>query len=254
VRSIKLVADGALGSRGAALKQPYSDEPDNSGLLILTRADIERVARDAISKGFQVNTHAIGDLANRVVLEAYGAVLHGQNPHRFRIEHAQVVSPPDIPLFRKYAIIASMQATHATSDMRWAEQRLGRQRLLGAYAWKSFLKAGLRVANGSDFPVEEPNPLAGFHASFTRQDAQGQPPGGWLPQQRMTRQEALESWTLAGAWAAFEEHQKGSLSPGKLADFVMLSHDIMRVPPRRILETRVLMTVVNGRIVHHASP
>lgn len=254
VRSIKLVADGALGSRGAALLEPYSDEPDHSGLLILTREDIERVAREAVSKGFQVNTHAIGDRANRVVLEAYGAVLGGGNPHRFRIEHAQIVSPPDIALFGKYGVIASMQATHATSDMRWAEQRVGHRRLAGAYAWKNFLRAGVRVANGSDFPVEEANPLAGFYASITRQDAQGQPRGGWMPEQRMTRQEALESWTLAGAWAAFEENEKGSLTPGKLADFVMLSQDILRVPPRRILETKVLMTIVNGRIVHDARP
>ncbi len=252
VRSIKLVADGALGSRGAALKEPYADEPGNSGLLILSRADIERVARAAVERGFQVNTHAIGDRANRVVLEAYGAVLGGANDRRFRIEHAQVVSAEDFELFRKYSVIPSMQATHATSDMGWAEQRLGPERVRGAYAWKRFLAMGLPVANGSDFPVEDPNPLWGFYASITRQDHEGRPAGGWFPEQRMSREEALRSWTLDGAYAAFQEDVTGSLGPGKLADFVMLSRDIMRIAPREILETRVLMTVLGGEIVYRA--
>lgn len=254
VRSIKLVADGALGSRGAALKEPYSDEPSNSGLLILPREDIERVARAAVSRGFQVNTHAIGDLANRAVLDAYAAALGGPNDLRFRVEHAQIVSPADMTMFAKYGLVASMQATHATSDMRWAEQRVGPDRIAGAYAWKSFLKLGVPVANGSDFPVEEADPLPGFYATVTRQDAAGHPPGGWLPAERLSRAEALESWTLAGAFAAFEEKEKGSLTPGKLADFVLLSHDILRAPPKQILAARVLLTVVNGRIVHDTRP
>jgi len=250
VRSIKLMADGAMGSRGAAFFQPYSDDPGNRGLLLLTQQDIERVARQAVGRGFQVNTHAIGDRANRMVLDAYGAVLGGKNDRRFRIEHAQVVSAEDFQKFARYSVIASMQASHATSDMRWAEARVGPERVKGAYAWRRFLALGVPVANGSDFPVEPPNPLWGFYAAITRQDREGNPPGGWFPDQRMTRQEALESWTLRGAYAAFEEDRKGSLAPGKYADFVMLSADIMQIPPSEILKTRVLMTVVGGRIVH----
>ncbi|MCU1275813.1 MAG: hypothetical protein JWO48_3244 [Bryobacterales bacterium] len=250
VRSIKLVSDGALGSRGAALKQPYADDPSNSGLPILQQKDIERVAKAAVSHGYQVNTHAIGDRANRTELDAYGAVLGGPNDKRFRIEHAQVVSLEDIPLFQKYSVIASMQATHATSDMLWAEARLGPELVKGAYAWRRFLSIGVHVPNGSDFPVENPNPLWGFYAAITRQDREGNPPGGWLPDQRMTREEALRSWTIEGAYAAFEEKSKGSLVPGKLADFVILSGDIMRISPFEILKTRVKMTVVGGEIVY----
>jgi predicted amidohydrolase YtcJ len=250
VRSIKLVSDGALGSRGAALKQPYADDPGNSGLPILQEKDIQRVAKAAVAHGFQVNTHAIGDRANRTVLDAYGAVLGGANDKRFRIEHAQVVSPEDIPLFQKYSVIASMQATHATSDMPWAEARLGPERVKGAYAWRRFFSIGVHVPNGSDFPVEDPNPLWGFYAAITRQDREGNPSDGWFPDQRMTREEALRSWTTEGAYAAFEEQSKGSLAPGKLADFVMLSDDIMRVAPREILKTHVKMTVIDGEIVY----
>ena len=250
VRSIKLYADGALGSRGAALKQPYSDDPGNTGLLMLQEKDIERVARAALARGFQVNTHAIGDRGNRTVLDAYAAVLRGPNDKRFRIEHAQVVALEDISLFEKYSVIASMQATHATSDMTWAESRLGPERVKGAYAWRRFLSLGVHVPNGSDFPVENPNPLWGFYAAVTRQDRDGNPPGGWQPDQRMTREEALRSWTIEGAYAAFEENAKGSLEPGKIADFVMLSDDIMRIPPSEILKTRVTMTVVAGEVVY----
>ncbi|MCW5983224.1 MAG: amidohydrolase [Bryobacteraceae bacterium] len=252
VRSIKLMGDGALGSRGAALFAPYADDPGNKGLLILSADEIERVARDARRRGFQVNTHAIGDRANRAVLEAYAAALGGENDARFRVEHAQVITPEDFDLFLKYSVIASMQATHATSDMRWAEQRLGPARVRGAYAWRRFLSLGVHVANGSDFPVESANPLYGFYAAITRQDHAGSPPGGWMPDQRMTREEALRSWTLEGAYAAFEEKEKGSLTPGKLADFVVLSHDIMKVEPSTILDTRVLATVLGGEIVYAA--
>ncbi len=250
VRSIKLMADGAMGSRGAAFFQAYADDPGNTGLLMLKRDEVERVAREAAAKGFQVNTHAIGDRANRIVLEAYGAVLGGKNDRRFRIEHAQALAPGDFELFAKYSVIASMQATHATSDMRWAEVRVGPERVKGTYAWRRFLSIGVPVANGSDFPVEDPNPIWGFYAAITRQDHQGSPKDGWFPDQRMTRQEALESWTIRGAHAAFEEDRKGSLAPGKLADFVMLSADIMRIPPPEIPKTSVTMTVLGGEIVH----
>jgi predicted amidohydrolase YtcJ len=188
------------------------------------------------------------------VLDAYGAVLGGKNDRRFRVEHAQAVALEDFELFEKYSVIASMQATHATSDMRWAEARVGPKRVKGAYAWRRFRSAGVPVANGSDFPVEEPNPLRGFYAAITRQDHQGKPKGGWFPDQRMTREEALKSWTLTGAYAAFEEEAKGSLVAGKLADFVMLSKDIMRVPPPEILQTRVLMTVLGGKSVYSELP
>jgi len=252
VRSIKLMADGALGSRGAALWQDYSDEKGNSGLLITPRETIERVAREAAAHGFQVCTHAIGDRANRVTLDAYAAALGGKNDRRFRIEHAQVISLPDFQKFADFSVIASIQSTHATSDMRWAAQRLGPDRVQGAYAWQRFRKLGIPIANGSDFPVEEPNPLLGFYAAVTRQDAQGNPPGGWMPDQKLSRQEALESWTLDGAYAAFEEKQKGSLEAGKLADFILLDHDIMTVPPADILKTKVTLTVLGGKIVYEA--
>jgi predicted amidohydrolase YtcJ len=250
VRSIKLVADGALGSRGAALWQPYTDDSANTGLLITGKEDIERVSRQAAEKGFQVCTHAIGDRANRTVLDAYRAALGAKNDKRFRIEHAQIISLPDFQTFADFSIIASMQATHATSDMRWIDKRIGPDRVAGAYAWRRLLKLGVPVANGSDFPVEEPNPMLGLYAAITRQDANGQPPGGWTPDQKMTRDEALESWTLTGAYAAFEEKLKGSLEPGKLADFLVLDRDIMTVEPRQILETKVKTTWLGGKIVY----
>jgi predicted amidohydrolase YtcJ len=250
VRSVKLIADGAMGSRGAAFLEPYLDDPGNSGLLMLTRGQIERVALQAVERGFQVNVHAIGDRANRTVLEAYGEVLKGKNDRRFRVEHAQVVAPGDFELFAKYSVIASMQATHATSDMRWVEARIGPERAEGSYAWRTLLSLGVPIANGSDFPVEPPGPLRGFYAAITRQDESGNPPGGWFPAQRMTRTEALRSWSTVGAYAAFEEKTKGSLTPGKLADFVMLSADIMQIPPAEILKTRILMTVVGGEEVY----
>ena len=250
VRAIKLVADGAVGSRGAALWQSYTDDKGNSGLLILDEPFIEKVARQAVEHGFQVCTHAIGDKANRAVLDAYAAALGGKNDRRFRIEHAQVVSLPDFKLFQANSVVASIQATHATSDLRWAEQRLGPDRVQGAYAWQRFLKLGIPVANGSDFPVESPNPMLGFYASITRQDVNGNPPGGWFPDQKMSRQEALYSWTLGAAYAAFEENMKGSLEPGKLADFVVIDTDIMQAPPAEILAAKVTLTVLGGKVVH----
>lgn len=252
VRAIKLMADGAMGSRGAAFWQAYTDDPGNTGLLMLQKEDIERVSRAAVEHGFQVCTHAIGDRANRVVLDGYAAALGGRNEKRFRIEHAQVVSLPDFALFKKYDVIASMQSTHATSDMRWAEIRLGPDRVAGSYAPRRFLDIGVAVANGSDFPVEDPNPLWGFYAAITRQDHQGNPPGGWRPDQKMTREEALRSFTAAGAFAAFEEKTKGTLEVGKDADFVVLSRDIMTIPPAEVLKTRVTLTVNGGEIVYQA--
>ena len=250
VRTIKLVADGAMGSRGAAFWQPYTDDPENSGLLILPQATIEKVSREAVAKGFQGATHAIGDRANRVALEAYGVVLGEHNDKRFRIEHAQAVSLPDFEKFRRFGVIASMQTSHATSDMRWAAKRMGPDRLMGAYAWRRFWNTGVKFANGSDFPVEEPNPFYGFFAAVARQDHQGFPAGGWMPDQKMTRAETLHSFTLGGAYAAFEEKSKGSLEVGKIADFLVLGSDVMTVPELEIPKVKVRMTFLGGQTVY----
>lgn len=254
VRALKLYADGALGSRGAALIEPYTDDPTNRGLTRTPAEAMTEAARAALHRGFQVCTHAIGDRANHIVLNAYEAAL-AQNTAmakdaRFRIEHAQVVDPQDIPRFAKLGVIPSMQPTHCTSDMYWAEERLGPKRIKGAYAWRSFLNAGSILPGGSDFPVESPNPLWGFYAAITRQDHNGWPPGGWYPDQRMTREEALKAFTLWAAYAAFEEKRRGSLEAGKLADLVVLSNDIMTCEPLRILETKVVYTIVGGEIVY----
>ncbi len=254
IRAIKLYADGALGSRGAALLAPYSDDPNNSGLLVSRPEHIEAWAEWALRHGFQVNVHAIGDRGNRVVLDAFDSALRKipTANHRFRIEHAQVLSPQDIPRFAKLGVIPSMQATHQTSDMRWAESRVGPQRIRGAYAWRSLLNTGVIIPNGTDFPVEEVNPLLTFHAAVTRQDPTNWPAGGWYPDQKMTRQEALQSMTIWPAYAGFQESLLGSLTPGKYADFVVLDRDIMRVPDTEILGARVLSTWVGGKRVYEA--
>jgi predicted amidohydrolase YtcJ len=255
VRALKMYADGALGSRGAALIEPYADDPGNRGLTLTSKGDLLAAARDAIDHGFQLCTHAIGDRANAIVLDVYTLALHGRKgayDDRFRIEHAQVLAPTDIPRFAALGVLPVMQATHCTSDMPWAEERLGADRSRGAYAWRSLLATGTIIPGGSDFPVESPDPLLGFYASITRQDAQGNPPGGWFPEQTMTREEALRSITLWGAYAAFQENEKGSLEAGKWADLTVLSKDIMKIPPKEILSTRVAMTMVAGSIVYQA--
>ncbi len=254
IRSIKISSDGALGSRGAALLEPYSDEANHSGLVLTSPERVREVAGRALRAGFQLNTHAIGDRANRFVLDAYEAAL-AETPradHRFRVEHAQILHPQDIPRFAALDVIPSMQASHQTSDMYWAERRVGSTRLLGSYAWRSLLDLGVPIPNGSDFPVEAVNPLISFHSSITRQDADGYPAGGWYPAQRMTREEALRSMTIWPAYAAFQEEVMGSLTPGKYADFVVLDRDIMRVAPEEILGTRVLATYLGGRAVYEA--
>jgi predicted amidohydrolase YtcJ len=253
LRSVKLYADGALGSRGAALWQPYTDDKSTNGLMVTTKETLEDQIKEVAAKGFQVNTHAIGDRANRIVLDAYAAVLKGKNDRRFRVEHAQIVALPDFALFRDNGVIASVQATHATSDMRWAEKRLGPDRIAGAYAWRRYLQMGIPLANGSDFPVEDPNPLWGFYSTITRQDHEGLPAGGWMPDQKLSREETLESFTLTPAYAAFEEKIKGSITPGKLADFVILERDIMKIAPKEILTTKVRMTILGGKIVYSAN-
>ena len=253
LRSVKLYADGALGSRGAALLDPYSDDPKNMGLLISSAQHIYDVSVKALRAGYQVNTHAIGDRANRITLDAYekafAAVPAAKDP-RFRIEHAQIIDPADIPRFAKLHVIPSMQASHQTSDMYWAKDRLGEARLAGAYAWRSLLKTGVIIPNGSDFPVEFVNPLISFHSAVTRQDAKHWPDGGWRPQEKMTRDEALKSMTLWPAIASFEEKSLGSISVGKYADFVILDQDIMTVAPEKILATNVVATYLGGVAVY----
>jgi predicted amidohydrolase YtcJ len=252
IRSIKLYADGALGSRGAALLEPYSDDPNNRGLLLSAPAHIQDVASRALRSGFQVATHAIGDRGNRIVLDAYDKALQA-NPtadHRFRVEHAQIINHDDIPRFAELGVIPSMQAVHQTSDMYWAGSRLGAGRLLGAYAWRSLLNTGVVVPNGSDFPVEAVNPLLSFHSAVSRQDAENWPAAGWMPEQRMTREEALKAMTIWPAYAGFQESVMGSLTPGKLADFVVLDRDIMTVPERDILGTNVVATYIGGKAVY----
>lgn len=255
IRAIKITADGALGSRGAALLEPYSDDPDNTGLLTTPPERIRSVAVRALRAGFQLNVHAIGDRGNRVVLDQFEAALREvpAADHRFRIEHAQILRYQDIPRFAELDVIPSMQGSHQTSDMYWVPNRIGWARAQGAYAWRSLLNTGVVIPNGSDFPVEAVNPLISFHSFFTRQDGDNFPAGGWMPEQRTTRQEALLSITLWPAYAAFMESQSGTLTPGKYADFVVLDRDIMTVAPEEILGTRVLRTVLAGRTVYRAT-
>lgn len=252
VRSIKLYQDGALGSRGAALLEPYSDDANTTGLLVSAPEHILNVATKALRAGFQVNAHAIGDRGNRLVLDSFEEAFKvvPVADHRFRVEHAQILHHDDIPRFAQLGVIPSMQASHQTSDMYWAGARLGDTRLRGAYAWRSLLATGTIIPNGSDFPVELVNPIISFNASVARQDERGWPAGGWFPEQRMTRDEALKSMTLWPAYAAFQENELGSLAAGKRADFVVLDQDIMRVPEAVLLNTRVLSTWVGGRKVY----
>lgn len=254
IKAIKISADGALGSRGAALLEPYSDDPKNSGLTLVPPGRVRQVGAQALEHGFQLNVHAIGDRANRVVLDEFEQALAAspRADHRFRIEHAQILHPDDIPRFAQLGVIPSMQASHQTSDMYWAGNRLGQQRLLGAYAWRSLLNSGVIIPNGSDLPVEKTNPLISFHASIARQDDNNWPAGGWFPEQRMTRDEALKSMTIWAAWAGFMEKEVGSLEAGKYADFVVLDQDIMRVPAELVLQTRVLSTWLGGVPVYRA--
>ncbi len=252
VRAVKLYADGALGSRGAALLEPYSDAPEQKGFLVNSAAEIQRVTEAALSHGFQVCIHAIGDAANRMVLDVYEKAL-SKNPvkdPRLRIEHAQVISPDDMARFGRLGVIPSMQPTHATSDMQWAEERLGSRRIKGAYAWRKLIEGGSRIPCGSDFPVEAVDPLKGIYAAVTRQEASGKPSGGWYPRERMTIEEAVGGFTLNAAFAAFAEKSRGSITIGKLADFTVLDKDIFTCAPKDIPDVKVLYTIVGGKIVY----
>lgn len=254
MRAVKIYADGALGSRGAALLEPYADEPTSTGLLVTPPDEVYAQTLAAAKAGFQVGIHAIGDRANREAMDVFERVqreVPGARALRMRIEHAQILDAAEIPRFANLGVIASMQPTHATSDMPWAATRLGEARVEeGAYVWRKLLDAGAVIASGSDFPVEDANPLLGFYAAITRQDATGKPAGGWTPSQRMTREEALASFTRQAAFASHAETLTGSIEPGKLADLVVLSRDIMRIAPREILTTTVRMTIVGGEIVY----
>jgi predicted amidohydrolase YtcJ len=255
VRAIKVVADGALGSRGAWLLEPYADEPGTRGLNTVDPAAYDRLLAEAVKRGFQVATHAIGDAANRFVLDAYERAFAGRDggAYRFRVEHAQVLAPADVPRFKKLGVLPSMQPTHCTSDMYWAGDRLGPERVKGAYLWKTFLDQGVPVPAGSDAPVESIAVLPGIMAAVTRQDAKGWPAGGWQPQERVTIEQALRMFTRDSAYAAFEENDRGAITVGRRADFTVLGRDLTRIPPADIDDVPVRMTIVAGRVVYEGS-
>ena len=251
MRSVKLYGDGALGSRGAALLEDYSDDPGNQGLLFTSQQQLEANMGRLMACGLQIGIHAIGDAGNRQALDTYQKLIaqYPDNPGRHRIEHAQILHLEDIPRFAQLGIIAAMQPTHASSDMYWAVDRLGAARSRGAYAWRSLLDSGAILAFGSDFPVEEVNPMLGIYAAVTRQDSQGWPAGGWYPEQRVSREEAIRAFTLDAAFAAFMEDEIGSLEVGKRADFIVLDRDIMAVPEAEIIQIKVEQTWLNGKPV-----
>lgn len=252
VRSVKVFFDGALGSRGAAFYEPYSDDPDNIGVTEIPPEHLYEVALAGLKAGVQVAPHAIGIRGNGVMLDMFEKALmeYPVNDHRFRSEHAQIVGLDDVQRFKRLGVIPSMQLIHATSDMPIVEDRVGRERMQGAYAWRSFIDAGLPVAAGSDFTVESHRPLWGIYAGVTRQDHGGQPEGGWMPEQRLTREETIRAYTNWPAYAAFLEDVSGSIEVGKYADIVVLDGDLLEMPPAQILDTKVLYTIVAGEIVY----
>ena len=254
IAAVKLYADGALGSRGAALLEPYSDDSENRGLPFWTTQELFTFTKKANDMGFQVGIHAIGDSGNRMALDAFEKAQRGRpSTLRNRVEHAQIISLDDIPRFAELGVIASMQPTHATSDMNMAEDRLGPDRIKGGYAWRRLLDSGAVLANGSDFPVELPNPFYGLYAAVTRQDRGGMPEGGWYVEERLTRAEALHSFTMAAAYAAHQEDRMGSLEPGKWADFIIVDRDYFSIPNAEIDDIKVIETWVGGKRVFSAN-
>jgi predicted amidohydrolase YtcJ len=259
LRTLKVPFDGALGSRGAALLEPYADAPETSGFLTQKEEELQPIFEEALRRGVQIETHAIGDRANRVILDLYEKAMKMVPPEqrkisepRWRVEHAQVVTASDIPRFAKLGVIASMQPSHAISDLFFAPSRLGKERLAGAYAWQSFLKSGAIIAGGSDAPVERGEPMIEFYAAVARKSIKGESLDGWHPEQAVSREQALKMFTTAAAYAAFEEKDKGSIEPGKLADLTVLTKDIMKIPEPEILKTTCAMTVIGGEIVFEA--
>jgi predicted amidohydrolase YtcJ len=252
-RSVKLYSDGALGSRGAALLEDYSDDAGNRGLMIESQDTLTQHATRAVGCGLQVNIHAIGDRGNRATLNVLEASTNPSDQGRHRIEHSQVVALGDMQRFKSLGLIASVQPTHATSDMYWAEDRVGAERIKGAYAWQKFVKLGVPLALGSDFPVEQPDPLHGFYAAITRQDSDNWPAEGWKPDERLSREQALHGFTLGAAYAAFQEDLLGSIEVGKHADFVVLDKDIMTVPAKEILKTNIVATYLNGDAIFQSA-
>lgn len=257
IRSAKLVIDGALGSRGAKLLEPYVDDPGNTGLWVTDPAVVREAALFGIEHGFQVNVHAIGDAGNRAVLDAFEAALKAhpeKKDVRFRDEHSQILDENDIPRFGRLGVIASIQGIHGTSDLPWASQRLGEARVLeGAYVWQKLKKSGAVLINGTDAPVEDVDPIKSYYASVTRQSEAGVPPGGYQPDQKLSRLEALRSYTKDAYWASFAEANGGVIAPGKWADLTVLSRDILSVPDPEILKAQVLYTIVNGKVAYRSS-
>jgi predicted amidohydrolase YtcJ len=252
IRSVKAYGDGALGSRGAALIEPYSDDKDNHGLLVTPQESLPSLFSQVLGANFQLNFHAIGDRANRLALQQFAKTFQTfpENTERHRIEHAQVVAVEDIPLFKDLGIIPSMQPTHATSDMNMAEDRIGKARLEGAYAWRTFLDQGSRIAFGSDFPVELANAFHGLHAAVTRQSGENEPNMGWIPEEKVSIEDALRGFTLDAAYAAFQDDKLGTLEVGKRADFIFIDRNIFTVPTSDIRDTQVLETWINGQQVY----
>jgi len=251
IRSVKLMSDGALGSRGAAMIDPYEDDTENRGLRMYTQAEVNAKVKKANDMGFQVGIHAIGDFGNRQSLDAFEQSQGGvPSPLRNRVEHSQIITLEDIPRFAELGVIAAMQATHATSDMNMAEDRIGAERLKGAYAWRKLLDSGAIIANGSDFPVELANPMHGMYASVARKSRAGLPEGGWHIEEGLTREETLHSFTLAAAYAALQEDRLGSLEPGKWADFIVVDRDFFEIPESEIDDIQVIQTWVGGELVY----
>jgi predicted amidohydrolase YtcJ len=247
-----MVTDGALGSRTAAMLEPYSDDAKTTGIMIMEPDKLKSLAIERDKAGFQLNFHAIGDRANRVSLDVFEAVAKANGPRdrRDRIEHAQVVAPEDLPRFAKLKVIASMQPSHQTTDMRWAESRVGPDRIKGAYAWATLEKSGARLAFGTDYPVEIVSPFRGLYACVTRQLPDGTPAAGWQPQEKISIDDCIRAYTSGAAYAEFEEGKKGELKTGEYADFIILSNDLTKVQPPNYVKTEVLRTVVGGRTVY----
>ncbi len=254
MRGTKLRIDQGMESHRALLFEPYSDKSSTRGEQFVSKEKLEEQVRWAVKNGFQPETHAIGDKGNRIVLDVYEKVLSENKGKdlRFRIEHAQLLHPDDLPRFGKLGIIASMQPIHAIDDMKWAEDRVGKERLKGGYAWQSLLKSGAILAFSSDVPFGDPSPFIGMYAAVTRQDKNGNPSGGWFPSEKITIEEALKAYTITAAYAGFEENVKGSIEPGKFADFVVISDDLLKVEPKELAKILVLRTVLGGKTVYQS--